>query len=321
MNNLDLMKKRLEYEGGNQEGRMIKSKYKTLQKALYYSYQAEDIKKINEDIEYRALINPDKNGEDYDDKIISIDYKAKLQPGDIIQWINTNTYWLVFLPELTENAYFRAAIRRCKYQLSWIDMDKEIGYRKITSYAYIRGPVETAIKTVTKNNIVKDIGNYSLEIYIPLNEDSIKYFKRYKRFAFNGKAWQVQAVDDITISGILKIIALEDYENILLDDLQNEKVTDGFYIKPIIEGDDQKDAIIGNDTIKPLVEYKYTISEQLSSNGKWEISNDKVSVVDKDNNSITIKWADLKSGNFILKYIDNEGSTQYQRIIIVESLF
>ena len=321
MNNLDLMKKRLEYEGGNQEGRMIKSKYKTLQKALYYSYQAEDIKKINEDIEYRALINPDKNGEDYDDKIISIDYKAKLQPGDIIQWINTNTYWLVFLPELTENAYFRAAIRRCKYQLSWIDMDKKIGYRKITSYAYIRGPVETTIKTVTKNNIVKDIGNYSLEIYIPLNEDSIKHFKRYKRFAFNGKTWQVQAVDDITISGILKIIALEDYENILLDDLQNEKVTDGFYIKPIIEGDDQKDIIIGNDTIKPLVEYKYTISEQLSSNGKWEVSNDKVSVVNKDNNSIIVKWTDLKSGNFILKYIDNEGSTQYQRIIIVESLF
>lgn len=314
------MKKRLEYEGGNQEGRMIKGKYKTLQKALYYSYQGEDIKKLNEEKIYRALINPDKNSESYDDKIISIDFAANLTSGDIIEWINTKTYWLVFLPELTEEAYFRAAIRRCKYQLSWIDMDKELGYRKITSYAYIRGPVEATITSSSKNNIIKDDGNYSLEIYIPSNADSRKYFQRYRRFAFNGKAWQVQVVDDITISGILKIAAIEDYENTLLDDLEEEQVTDGFYIKPIIEGNDEKENISGEGTIKPLKEYQYILNDQILTGGSWSLSNNKVEIIQQNQNNVVLKWTDLKSGSFILKYTDSN-QQEYQRIIIVDSLF
>jgi hypothetical protein len=38
MNNLEMMRKRLNYEGGNQEGRMIKDKYNTFKKVLSYSY-------------------------------------------------------------------------------------------------------------------------------------------------------------------------------------------------------------------------------------------------------------------------------------------
>jgi hypothetical protein len=41
MNNLEMMRKRLEYQGGiHQEDRMIKDKWRTLQRALKYSYQA-----------------------------------------------------------------------------------------------------------------------------------------------------------------------------------------------------------------------------------------------------------------------------------------
>jgi len=39
MNNLDLMRRRLEYQGGvRQEDRMIQDKYKTFLKALDFSY-------------------------------------------------------------------------------------------------------------------------------------------------------------------------------------------------------------------------------------------------------------------------------------------
>ena len=43
MMNLDLMKKRLNYYGGNQEERMIKDKYKTFLKTLNYSYQSAEV--------------------------------------------------------------------------------------------------------------------------------------------------------------------------------------------------------------------------------------------------------------------------------------
>ena len=43
MTNLELMNKRLQWQGGNQEQRMIKDKYKTLKKALMFSYQGCDV--------------------------------------------------------------------------------------------------------------------------------------------------------------------------------------------------------------------------------------------------------------------------------------
>jgi hypothetical protein len=38
---------------------------------------------------YRALINPDKVKQDYDDKILSIDYKYNYQLGDVFCWVGT----------------------------------------------------------------------------------------------------------------------------------------------------------------------------------------------------------------------------------------
>ena len=108
MNNLEMMRKRLKYQGGNQEERMIKDKYRTFQKALLYSYQAAKVQKEDEDTIRKCLINPDKNKQDYDDKILSIDYAFGYKPGDIFEWVGTNTKWLIFLRELTEDAYFRA---------------------------------------------------------------------------------------------------------------------------------------------------------------------------------------------------------------------
>jgi hypothetical protein len=71
---LELMNKRLQYNGGNQEQRMIEGKLKTLKKALLYSYQAATAI-LPDGREFRCLINPDKNKPAYDNKIISIPYK------------------------------------------------------------------------------------------------------------------------------------------------------------------------------------------------------------------------------------------------------
>ena len=93
LENLELMRKRLEWQGGvNQEDRMIKDKWRTLQRVLKYSYQACNIQIVQKYSQIldasldqidpsmpivRALINPDKNKQDYDDKILSVDYFSK----------------------------------------------------------------------------------------------------------------------------------------------------------------------------------------------------------------------------------------------------
>ena len=70
---IETMKTRLNYHGGNAEGRMIKDKERSLKKALLYSYQAATA--ILEDgREFRCLINPNKNKPEYDNKILSIPF-------------------------------------------------------------------------------------------------------------------------------------------------------------------------------------------------------------------------------------------------------
>jgi len=45
----------------------------------------------------RALINPNKLKQDYDDKIISIGFENNFQCGDIFEWCNTNSHWIIYL--------------------------------------------------------------------------------------------------------------------------------------------------------------------------------------------------------------------------------
>ena len=139
----------LQHMGGYpQQDRMIHDKRKTLDKAVLYSYQGAFVKKlINPDMPtlldesnqppVRALINPNKLKQDYDDKIISIGYEHGFNTGDVFEWCNTNSYWLIYLQDLTELAYFRGDIRRCRYQIEWIDEEGN----KHSTYAAIRGPV------------------------------------------------------------------------------------------------------------------------------------------------------------------------------------
>ena len=81
MNNmLNLMQARLAVRGGDvQQDRMIKDKRETLDRVVLYSYQGAKVRDINSDTIARALINPNKVKQDYDDKIISIGYEYGYQ--------------------------------------------------------------------------------------------------------------------------------------------------------------------------------------------------------------------------------------------------
>jgi hypothetical protein len=100
MINLELMKLRARnMNNDRQHNRMVEDKRRSFHRALLYSYQTSWIKKDgDENADYiRALINPDKVKFDYDEKIVSVGFEHGFQVGDVFEWCNTKSYWLIYL--------------------------------------------------------------------------------------------------------------------------------------------------------------------------------------------------------------------------------
>ncbi len=330
----------LTYDGGHfQQDRMIRDKRRSLDRALKYSYQAATIKKVDDSAvpwsfgkqqdvapQIRALINPNKLKMDYDDKIVSVPFEWGFKSGDVFKWEGTNTYWLIYLQDLTELAYFRGDIRRCRYLLTFKGEDGN--YKNL--YAATRGPVETKINFIQKGGISIDTPNHSLNILMPKTEETIAYFKRYSKFYLGPSAdntpeayksatcWRVEATDWISTPGVLEITAVEYYANLSEDDDEA-----GYVGIKIIEPEDPNESspesakIVGETFIKPYGEYTYTFNG--FGGGLWEIDTTKYpvqfSVNPNDDRQVRLKWNNSYSGQFELSY---NGVT---KTIIVESLF
>lgn len=310
---------------------MIKEKWRTLMHALKYSYQACTVQKVqsyNEVLPYdwasenlpegglpqypfdRALINPDKVKQDYDDKIISIDYSAGYEPGDVFEWKKTGTYWLIYLQQITEDAYFRGEIRRCRYRIKFKDEDGNW----VSTWAAIRGPVETQINSIQKNQQRIDEPNLSLNILMPRNEKTLHAFDRYSEFMLDGKVWRVEAPDSISMKNIIEVNAEEYYINRDTDDVENE-IANGLVIEPVDPTPDSE--IEGNTFIKPKIAETYHVEE---TGGKWTVlENAPVTLCPFGDTSVTVTWNKVVSGQFTLQWVKDDKSLE--KTIVVESLY
>ena len=306
---------RLGQAGGNlQQERMIKDKRRSLDHAVWYSYQAAKVVKTDAtDREpVRALINPNKLKMDYDDKIISVGYEYNFAPGTVFEWLGTGTYWLVYLQDLTEVAYFRGDIRKCSYEIAWED---ENGKHK--EYAAIRGPVETKINFIQKHGVSIDNPNHSLNLLLPKNEHTLNYFKRYGKFYLQGDdtCWRVEATDWISTPGILEVTAVEYYSN-LTEDNVDDGIAGGLIeeIQDPNKGDVM--SIVGETFIKVKKNYIFRFDGTLATT--WKVD-PKYPVIltpsPVDPRKVNLKWDATYSGQFDLYYGD------YKKTIVVESLF
>lgn len=334
------MAERLTARGGfPQQERMIRDKRHSLDQATKYSYQAALIKKVMSETDVmdgekikpvRALINPDKTKQDYDDKIVSVGFEHGFHAGDVFEWCRTHSYWLIYLQDLNEIAYFRGEIRRCDYQISWLDEDGN----EQSTYAAIRGPVETKINYIQKHGISVDTPNYSLHILMPRNPQTMKQFKRYSKFYLNEAdadddkiCWRVEATDSISTKGILEVTAVEYYANETEDDVENGLV--GAFVTKMVEPEvDVKVDIVGDTFIKPKLEYTYYVDTK--EKGTWHVSDPKVPVslepftTERGIHGVRLKWNSSYSGQFILQYGDERNKEYYKhysKTIVVESLF
>ena len=307
---------RLNHQGGNlQQNRMIKDKRRSLDRALVYSYQGADVRKIDStsDDYVRALINPNKLKQDYDDKIISVGYEHHFECGDIFEWKGTETYWLIYLQDLTELAYFRGDIRKCSHQINWED---ENG--KHSTYAAIRGPVETKINYIQKHGISVDNPNYSLNILLPKTADTLSYFQRYNKFYLADDelkiCWRIEAIDWLSMPGILEINAVEYYANEFEDNLEDGTVGT-LKTEPINPNNSFiEDTIVGETFIKPKKEYEYEYIGNLV--GKWSIKENYPIKLVQDGKKVKLRWLNTYSGQFDLIYADC-----FKKTIVVQSLF
>ena len=312
MENLELMKVRARaLNNDRQIERMVRDKLKSLHRSLLYSYQSAQIQKVGSEETNRALINPDKIKFDYDEKIVSIDPKWEYKPGDVFEWKNTGTYWLILKQELTEIAYFRGNCRRCQ---AVEVLNKETGETE-TYWMAIRGPVETKINTIQKSGIVADVPNLTINAYVTKNDKTVKYFDRYQRFAFAGRYWKVTAPDSISTPGILEFTAEEDYD-CKHDDLIVEIVDPNPPVKEFVNN------ILGETFIYPLSSMIYSTTYPING-ATWSVklTNENKDIDDVleyeilDDGNIKITWTAMVSGSFEIHYGD------LTRTIIVQSLF
>ena len=286
MRGLDMMKTRIGFLGEGADERLVEGKLRSMHAALENSYQAEWVifnKGTSHKRKFKALINPDKLKDDYDKKIISIDFEAGAKIGDVFYWERTNTYWMITLQHYEEEAYFRGSIQRCDYQL-------DINGHKY--WIYLRGPVETTTQWRQKHKIEMNDLNYSLLMYIIKNEETLEFFSRHQIVNFNGHRWKIAATDKYSSNGYIQVYLDEYFDNEFEEtsEIEEEVIIDNGV--PYIDGPQNVTAL------------DCSIVYQIKniSNGEFVVNSDKVKIVKTDMNTCVIDITSGKSGSFDIIY-------------------
>lgn len=218
-----------------------------------------------------------------------------LKEGDLITWKENGTHWIVYLRYLEETAYFRANLRRCRH---YLELGNNSGY-----WAYVRGPVEQSILWSQVSGNYFNRLNYTLSVFIPQNEETLKYFSRFKKVMINNKPWEVQAVDSISTPGILSISLKETYSNTIETDIEKviEKIDNQNQV-PDLNIDDPY--IKGSNELYPYDVERYEIKNaqggQWLTRGESKANMVKLKVISDSMAEVQIITG--KSGKFTLVY-------------------
>lgn len=302
------MKLRLEYYGGNRQvDRMGEGKLRSLRKALLYSYQSATAI-VNDNQEFRCLINPNKVTMDLDDKVLSIPFEdielsapgpsegdktsqsmvpIDVKVGSVIGWKETNTHWMIYSQYLQETAYFRGMMRQCDNE----QFDLGNGKKR---WVYIKGPDEKTINWQKTKNFIFNTLNYTLEMYISNDSDTNEFFHRFKKVTYKGKPWEVQAIDDITNEGLIVVYLKEDYTNEFADQVKDaDSETDSSIEVPLPR-------ISGDTNVYPF-DIKEYIVEGVTG-GHWSLSNKRAIILEQTDTWVKIEITTGKSGDVTLEY-------------------
>ena len=289
------MRIRLEYAGGDADGRNVEGKLRSFHSALKNSYQAEWITFNNK--RYRCLINPSRLTENFDKKVLSIDFDSGITEGSVFYWDRTNQYWIVNLRQHTEEAYFRGDIHRCEFA---VEIDGN------TYWTSLRGPSEESADWSTKHNLTFNNLNYTMAIQITKDSRTMNYFDRFKIIKLKNTypdvetgeiieeehRWQVVATDKWSNNGVIDIYLNEYADNAMEDAAVQPEIVEPDLEQPYIDGPQRV------EVYQSLVEY----SIKNASNGKFVVNSSKVEIVESNENSCVLNILTGKSGKFDIAY-------------------
>ncbi len=286
---------RLTYNGGNQLNRIKVNKLRSLRAAIKNDYNSRMIKIPNKSA-WPCLIVNNTSGlkSDYDRKRLSIEFDAGLEPGDVFQCLDDGTHWMVYLPTLTEIAYLRTEIIRCRYTL---DVDGQ------TYWIYFQGPTEMDATWFQKQGVHYDEPNWSGTIYIKKDERTTNFFHRFTKFTIEGHKWEVHIVDEISVPGIIELEIREFYDD-PLEDL------------PVVEQEGCHE-IIGRETVEQDDTYGYMIrSAYVNPEFSWRVEgNPRVEIESQEGDTCNVLVHDGAIRGFRLIY-GNKTSGYYMDITI-----
>ena len=209
--NLDLYRKRQEAYGGSSSIDKLDYRNKQLfNRALQESFNAEEVVLNNKD--WRALILEDKLTLELDQKWIGMPLESNLKPGDVIHVKRNDVRWIMVQTDLSERSFCRCVGKRCVTEITWRDEDDNVH----SSWAALRGPTETSIKTEARKHILFDQGNEKVALWLPDTPET-KSLRRYTHIMVKGETWEIASVDYLTTPGILELNLVEAQDNRDLD--------------------------------------------------------------------------------------------------------
>ena len=304
MSGFDKMKQRANYDGYDLHDKQIVSgKYKSFKAALRNSYQAEWITLNHgkeDETHWRCLINPSRLTENFDKKVISIDFESGIDEGTVFYWDRTEKHWIVNLQQHTEEAYFRGTISRCDYE---IDVDGTPYWISLT------GPSETDTVWNTKHGIAWNDLNYKMKAIITKNSQTIDYFSRHNVIKIKltypdintnetieeYHRWKVVATDKYSSNNVMEVYLKEWYDNEMEDNMREEEEPQPNLMQPHIEG--------------PARCYVFDTNLSYSivgiSGGEFVVNSSKVKIIKMDECSCELNILASKATKFILSYVVN----------------
>lgn len=282
---MSTMQRRLDFLGGSSPiDRINKQKLRSLRSAFDNDYNSRVIDTKEAGLR-RCLIKNDTGSglhADYDKKFISIEFDSGLKPGDTFKCIDDNTHWMVYLPVLTETAYLRAQILRCRYQY-------EVNGKSY--WIYFQGPTETDVSWTLKQNNVVNKTNWSGTIYIENNDDTRAYFDRFTKMQVGNQMWEVMVVDTISVPGIIEL-EVDEYNNNSTQELPD-----------VIN--ESKNEIHGKVSVDAGSDVGYIIDTKTPDWNKWSVfGNDGVSIaaISDDGKICQVSIASDATGSFKVMY-------------------
>ena len=305
-------------------------------------YSQEYLKALRDIIEelsdtepyFRCLINHDKLKVDYQDKVLSIPFEensVSIDPvkdnndlletgfhnGTVFKWIHGNkeqwvpdTYWIVYMQYSEETAYFRGQIRKADEEINIIIINDDGSQSEQTYRGWMTGPNETNALWNVKKGIVWNDLNYTKQLYITKDENTLAFFQRFDKIMINGQPWEVVAYNENygtnsskVDSGIIRVALKETYTNTdqQIKEMNKQQLSD-------------ESMIIGPDTVAPF-DTGIIYRPINAAAAAWEVSltegaagklQDYISYTIDNNNNLVISVVTTKAyrKGFNIKYGD-----------------